>query len=132
MQGSICVLCGVQYEAPAGVFGYEGLCPDHWSRDTLREYDRIISARRQLAKGSPATLKLSEWLAIVGSWRGLCALCQLVPYSLLAIWRPDRGLIAGNVVPLCKVCNAFRGRSFDDAMRQIDMQLTTQLQVCIE
>jgi hypothetical protein len=55
----ICVLCGQEYHAPAHAIGDYGLCPDHWSPDTLPEWDRIEVARRHALRcGSPATLTL--------------------------------------------------------------------------
>jgi hypothetical protein len=118
-----CALCGRQYEAPAHVAGSYGLCPDHWSRDTLREYDRLQSARRHVLEGAPATLTLAEWLAIIAKWRGLCALCQIATFSELAIWIPARGLAANNVAPLCRVCAHHKKHSFLSAMERVELAL---------
>lgn len=123
-----CVLCGVQYEALA-IAGYTGLCPDHWTRDTLREWDRINSARKHLLPGAPDTLTLAEWLAVVTSWAGCCALCELNTYNTLAIWIPALGLVAGNVAPLCRACAWHKDHSFLSAMEEVRAQLAIQCEL---
>ncbi len=121
----VCVLCGVEY-AGLAIAGYQGLCPDHWTKDALREWDRINSARKHLVAGAPDTLTLSEWLGIVTSWRGLCALCQLNTYNSLAIWIPSSGLVAGNVAPLCRACYYHKEHSFLSAMDDVRAKLDIQ------
>ncbi len=118
-----CVLCGVVYNAPAHVLGYQGLCPDHWNKDTLREWDRIESARRRLPPGTPATLTLAEWLSIIASWRGLCALCELNQFGLLALWVSVDGLTVHNAVPLCRACAYHKEHSFVAAMQRVSEQI---------
>jgi hypothetical protein len=121
-----CTACLNTYNMPASAAlgDYPHLCAGCFSRDTLREYDRIESARRYVLAGAPQTLTLAEWLAIVASWRGLCALCGLVPFSQLSIWIPAEGLAAHNVVPLCKACSHHKLHSWRDAMERVDVQLT--------
>lgn len=118
-----CVLCGVQYDAPAHLRGYQGLCPDHNHKDTLREWDRIESARKRLLDGAPDTLTLAEWLAIIASYRGQCAICEMSPLNVCAIWIPAAGLVASNVVPLCRICHHFKESSFLSAMDRVSTQL---------
>ncbi len=124
----ICVLCGVEY-AGLAIAGYRGLCPDHWTKDTLREWDRINSARKQLVADVPDTLTLSEWLGIVTSWRGLCAICEMNSYNTLAIWIPARGLVAGNVAPVCRVCEYHRQHSFVAALDSVSAKLCVQTEL---
>ena len=124
-----CVLCGVQYDAPANLKGYKGLCPEHWQRDILREMDRLSSARDRLPAGTPDTLTLQEWLAIVASWEGQCALCGINQSSVPAIWAPTLGLVAGNVVPLCRACDYHRQHNFSNALARVSAQLEAIQQV---
>lgn len=123
MSSSICVLCGVQYEAPAHLTRYQGLCPAHWQRDILREMDRLSSVRDRLPVGTQDTLTLQEWLAVINYWEGQCALCGLNQSSVLAIWTPALGLVAGNVVPLCRACEHHRQHSFSLAIDRVSAQL---------
>jgi hypothetical protein len=120
---ALCSLCGEQYAAPANVRAYHGLCPTHWSGDTLREWDRWEAARSQAAHDVPATLTLAEWLAILSHHRGKCAICQQVQFSRLATWIPAEGLTAHNVVPLCKACHWNREHSWRDAIERVTAQL---------
>ena len=122
-----CVLCGVQYDAPVHLRGYQGLCPSCWSKDTLREWDRLESAHKRLLPGAPDALTLAEWLAIVARWRGLCALCEINQFGVLAIWFPVDGLVAGNVAPLCRACEHHRQNSFSLAIDRVSAQLDAHL-----
>jgi hypothetical protein len=126
MPDQTCILCGAIYTAPASLKSYQGLCSDHWSEDTLREIDRIESARKYLQPGMPDILTLAEWLAIVASYCGQCALCEINPSEVCAIWVPVDGLVAGNVVPLCKICHHFKENSFLSAMERVRKQLAIQ------
>lgn len=122
-----CVLCGVLYDAPANLRSYQGLCPEHWQRDILREMDRLAAARDRLPADVPNTLTLQEWLAIIASWEGQCALCRLNQSSVLAIWVPNDGLVAGNVAPLCRACEYHRQHSFLSAMDRVSAQLAVHV-----
>ena len=131
MANQICVLCGVTYTAPAHLKGYQGLCEQHYNRDVLREWDRLESARKRLAEGVPNTLTLSEWLAIVTSYRGQCALCEMAPLNVCAIWIPAAGLVAGNTVPLCRICHFFKEHSFISAIDRVSAQLEIQQEMIV-
>jgi len=123
LQVLICELCQQSYEMPSSQRSYQGLCPSHWSKDTLREWDRLDSARRHLQPGRPNTLTLLEWLGIVTAYRGMCALCEMNRMDALAIWIPASGLQAGNVAPLCRVCHYHKEHSFLSAMDRVSAQL---------
>src|SRR5712691_45345 len=99
----ICVLCGQEYHVEAHVIGTYGLCPGCWSRDTLREHDRLESAKRHARSvGHEADLTLAQWLAVIVDYRGLCALCEARPYEALALVDESRGVTPGNCIPCCR------------------------------
>jgi hypothetical protein len=123
MTNQICVLCGVVYTAPPHLKGYQGICPDHWNKDVLREFDRIASARGHLSAGQPDTLRLDEWMAIIAAYRGVCALCETLPFSVLELWTLGQGLTANNAVPLCRACAVHRRGSWQDAVDRVTRQL---------
>lgn len=120
-QGSTsCALCGAGYTpAVASAYTTMGLCPGCFSRDHYRELDRLISAKRKLADGTPDDLTLYQWLAIISAFEGKCALCQLTPYQVLSIWIPALGVTRGNVAPLCRSCAWHKENSFLSAMERV-------------
>ncbi len=121
-----CILCGEDYEPPAGAGRYAVLCPRCWSKDTLREYDRLESAKRQAQRsGLPATLMLGEWLAIVTDWRGLCAYCQESYYSAIDLYRPGEGLTASNTVPICRACSVHKSSGWETAIGRVAAYVDT-------
>jgi hypothetical protein len=122
----VCVLCGVVYTAPSHLQRYLGLCSDHVSRDTLREWDRIESARGHLHAGQQDTLRLDEWLSIIASYRGCCALCEFVPFGVLELWTPGQGLTASNAVPQCRACSVHHRGNWDDAVERVALHLQVE------
>lgn len=107
-----CVICGLTFESRTSY----GLCPLCWSKDRLREWDRVQSATRSALRANrPATLTLVQWLSTVSDFEGLCAYCQEMTYSYIDMVNPALGLIYENVVPLCRACAVHRRSSFEDA-----------------
>ena len=122
---AMCALCSDEYQPYSRLAGYD-LCQRCWSKDILREYDRLASARRQAERaGLPATLTLREWLAIITDWRGLCAYCQVSFYAAIDVCRPADGLTATNAVPICKACSVHKNGSFAAAMERVQAYLST-------
>lgn len=119
-----CILCGQDYETPASTpRAYQGLCALCFSSDALREMDRLESFRSHLAPGTIDSLTLQEWLQIITSNRGKCALCKIVHFSKVAIWIEAQGFTDGNVVPLCTACHFHKEHSWGDAIQRLDAQL---------
>lgn len=127
---AICALCWSTFEAHTSY----GLCPDCWSRDRLREFDRLESARAKAQRQNlPTTLTLREWLATTSDFSGKCAYCEEVPYSFVETVNPDLGLTWDNVVPVCRACSVHKVLSFDVAQNRVAAYLrhnvVTELEV---
>jgi hypothetical protein len=109
---TICVLCCVPFDARTSY----GLCPLCYSKDRLREYDRVESSRHHALRNNlPATLTLQQWLACLSDFAGLCSYCGLVPFSVIEIVDERKGLSHNNVVPSCRVCSHYRKQPFEQA-----------------
>ncbi len=119
----VCVLCGSQFTIHTHTQGDYGLCPGCFSRDNLREWDRLESTKRKLAHDVPCSLSLVEWLHIAASWRGLCALCQEVGYSHIDMIEQQRGLVAQNCIPTCRACHIHLIGSWSSALARVAAQL---------
>jgi len=123
----VCIACSSPYVTSPRPGDTYTLCPTclplAWSRDALREADRIESARRHVLASAPQTLTLQQWLAIIGRYAGRCALCTVTAYSVLAVWTPEAGLTAHNVVPLCKSCEYHRIHNFANALERVRLEL---------
>ena len=119
-----CALCSDEYRLCSRSAGYE-LCQRCWSKDTLREYDRLESAKHKV-QSSGLTATLGKWLGIAADWRGLCAYCQEAYYSAIDLYRPGEGLTATNCVPTCKVCTVHKNRGgFTTMMDRMQAYLMT-------
>jgi hypothetical protein len=117
---TICALCDKEFKARTTY----GICPNCFDRDKLREWDRLQSAitfaNRQHV---PVSLTLREWLSIVSDFKGKCAYCEEVPYSLLIMVNPSHGLVQQNALPCCKACNVHRQDSFENARTRVQVYL---------
>jgi hypothetical protein len=112
-----CALCSATFEAKTAY----ALCPHCWTRDRLRELDRIESARYHTQRANlPSTLTLTEWLTRSAEFNGLCAYCLLIPFSY--IWQVDstKGLVYDNVVPACRACHKHLTTSFEHARWRVE------------
>lgn len=117
---SICALCWSSYEARNGY----GLCPDCWSRDRLREFDRLESATAKAHRHNlPVTLTLHQWLATISDFKGRCAYCQELPYSFIETVDEYAGLTWENAVPVCRACSIHKAKSWEAAQRRVDAYL---------
>ncbi|MEO6891009.1 MAG: hypothetical protein ABI324_18645 [Ktedonobacteraceae bacterium] len=120
MTASICALCSSFFEARTSY----GLCPACWTRDRLREYDRVASvsthARRAHAQ---VTLSLVEWLSVVSDFKGLCAYCLTLPFSRIEMVNPAAGLTYANVVPCCRACAVHKEHTFEAASHRVQSYL---------
>jgi hypothetical protein len=113
---STCVLCGDNFEA---MHNY-GLCKKCWSRDRLREWDRILSSSKQAEKeGLPYSLLLTQWLSLTSDLKGLCAYCQEYSYSIIEMVDPIKGLVYGNVIPACRACHVHKKHGFNTAEQRV-------------
>ena len=126
----ICMACNQPYDSPTRATSTYHLCSQcmvtEWSKDALREADRIESARRHVQPGAPQTLSLHEWLAVIATFRGRCALCEIVPYSALVLYRDDQGLTATNCFPACKACAHHFKSGFGNAVDRLATHMTHQ------
>jgi hypothetical protein len=122
--GSICCICGLTFTARHPY----GLCEKCYSKDRLREYDRVESAAKQAHRQgvSPITLVLPEWLSILSDWRGLCALCKRYSCSRILLFDPNQGLTYRNVIPACGACESHFTRGFDAAKEEARIYLREQ------
>ncbi len=117
---TICALCYANFEAHTSY----GLCPQCWSRDKLREYDRLESAEYKARKQHlPATLTLAQWLATTSDFNGKCAYCLELPYHFITMVEPDKGLTWENAVPICRACAVHKECSFDVASLRVKAYL---------
>lgn len=120
---AVCALCTTPFQARTSY----GLCKNCWSRDRLREWDRLISAQRQAERlNVPATLTLVQWMSTASDFKGLCAYCLEMPFSLIEMVDPRLGLIWENVVPICKACHTHKHTSFEEAIRRVQVYLATE------
>ena len=116
----ICVLYGQEYHVEAHVIGTYGLCPGCWSRDTLREDDRLESAKRHArAAGNADTLTLAQWLAPVAVFNGKCGLCEVRPFEEIGILDACGGIALDNCFPVCRSCRTHLVHGFDLAIARI-------------
>lgn len=111
-----CALCATPFDATTSY----GLCPACWSKDRLREWDRLRSATYYATRANVrATLTLPEWLTILSDFRGRCAYCLKDYYSLIERVDMRKGLVWGNVVPVCRACKVHKDSSWDTAVDRV-------------
>lgn len=121
---STCSICGKSFDAHSSY----GICSACFSRDRLREYDRVESAVRQARREGicPISLVLLEWLSILSDAHGVCLLCKR--YGASKILMADRavGLVYANVIPACYACEHHYIHGFDSAKEEIKLYLSKQ------
>jgi hypothetical protein len=115
-----CLICGLTFECRTSY----GLCSLCARKDTLRELDRLESAKRHAERMKLSTeLNLVQWLAEISDFRGLCAWCQEMPHSEIAMVNPLAGLTWENTAPICRVCSLHKRQGFDTAQRRVQSYL---------
>lgn len=117
---TICCICDASFEAKHNY----GLCSSHFSRDILREYDRIETARRKATQqGLPADISLLQWLGVISDTKGLCMLCEEYTYQYIEMYRSAKGLVHGNVFPCCRACKKFFKGGIEIAKERVKLYL---------
>lgn len=118
---STCVLCYTAFESNTSY----GLCPHCWSRDRLREFDRLETALHSARRhGYKASLQLHEWMSIIGDFNGYCAFCLVEPLDRLEVICREQGVIVGNVVPICRSCYVHRQDGWEAAVIRVQRYLS--------
>jgi hypothetical protein len=122
---SICALCYAQFEASTAY----GLCPLCWSKDRLREFDRVMTALKHARRDDlPATLEFIEWLVILSDWRGRCAYCDTPHYAAIEMVERWRGLVRENVVPACWSCDVHVRNGWQEAEDRVKSYINERRQ----
>lgn len=113
---TICAMCYAAFESQTSY----GLCPDCWTKDRLREYDRLQSAYKEARRrDQPALLELRQWLTILSDFAGRCAYCQVHWYQLIETVDTDLGVVQGNVVPICYGCREHKRVGWQNAASRV-------------
>ncbi len=116
-----CAICNTTFEARTSY----GLCPACYSKDRLREWDRLQSAIKYAHNVNvPADLSLIHWLAVLSDFRGCCAFCEQTTYSFIETMNPVEGLTWHNVVPACRACSYHKRNGFEVARLRVQQYLT--------
>ncbi len=111
-----CCICGASFTAHHSY----GICERCFSKDKLREWDRLLSASKRAERANlPFSLLLPHWLSILSDFHGLCAYCEQYTYSVIEMIDPCKGLIYDNVVPACLACHKHRQYGFDTAEQRV-------------
>jgi 5-methylcytosine-specific restriction endonuclease McrA len=109
-----CALCGTIYvarTASAAVCLCRGCRTPYLTAEWKRVHD---NNRRAVGAGFEGSLTLTQWLATIEHFNGLCAYCQDAPYTDMDHFRPlslGGGTTATNCVPACRGCNMLKGRA---------------------
>ncbi len=110
---NICQACGLIYESKHYDNDFR-LCASCNSPFTGKELKRIRNQlRRAHNAGLEATLTLSQWLKTIDDFSGLCAYCQLQPFTQMEHFVPlsaGGGTTVGNCIPVCAECNSRKSR----------------------
>lgn len=121
---AVCALCSSSFEAHTSY----GLCPDCWSRDRLREFDRLEAAIKVAhRKKLPVTLSLRQWLTVTSDFKGRCAFCLEMPYWFLEMVDPYQGLTWQNVIPVCRACSIHKANTWEAAERRVHAYLVENI-----
>lgn len=121
---STCTICGLTFESRHSY----GLCSKCFSRDRLREYDRVESATRQARREGicPISLTLVHWLSVLSDFAGVCALCKRYGASKILMFDRTQGLVYTNILPACYACEYHYIHGFDTAKEEIRLYLSHQ------
>ena len=118
-----CAICSITFKARHSY----GLCPQHCTKDLLREHDRVESAIARAQRHSiPATLSLLQWISTLSDFKGLCAFCSKSRFNIIEMVRPDEGLTSDNVVPCCEACHARRAEGYSTGEHRVKQYLSTE------
>jgi hypothetical protein len=116
-----CVICGLPFDARTAY----GLCPLCISKDRLREFDRVESAKRSAERAKlPVTLTLVQWLSVLSDFNGRCAYCLYHTSALIEMVAPMDGLTYENVAPICRGCHEHKRHGFETAIQRVQEYLS--------
>lgn len=121
---STCCICGLTFTSRTSY----GLCEKCYSKDRLREYDRVESACRAARRQGivPVHLTLVEWLSTLSDFAGLCAFCREYTCNVIEMVRRDAGLCYDNVVPACRACSTRRQDGYEEAEDRVRWYLSAE------
>jgi len=107
-----------------------------------REYDQKFTVRNACNRaklfGLPATLTLTQWLATVDHFNGMCAYCLVNPYQILEHFIPvelmqtDGGTTARNCIPACRSCNRKKGKTHPSQLTQFPKENVDAIQMYVQ
>lgn len=121
---TICAICGECFESKTSY----GLCSRCYSKDKLREWDRLQSAIKHAQRDNiPNSLTLIQWLSVLSDFRACCAYCQQPSYSIIDTVSPIAGLVWSNVVPACRSCAQIKRIGWENAYARVTMYLTANM-----
>ncbi len=130
-QTIICQQCGCQFICYQLVVGFDDLCPRCRIDDSKRE-SRILKTHLKRAEkaGTPATLTLTEWIATLRHFDGMCAYCSVRAYEVMEHFIPVNiaGTTKKNCVPACDSCNAHKHSSHPDNVKHIPRDTINRIQ----
>lgn len=111
-----CLLCHHMFESNTSY----GLCPQCWSKDRLREFDRWQSACTKANRSHlVVSLTFSEWLTILSECTGRCAYCRVEWFGSIHMDEEAKGLVKGNVVPICRSCQEHKKSGWLTATKRV-------------
>ena len=118
-----CVICGLPFDARTAY----GLCPLCISKDRLREFDRLESARRVADRAKlPCTLTLVQWLSTLSDFNGRCAYCLYHSSVLIEMVAPLDGLTYENVVTCCRGCHEHKWHGWEASVQRVQEYLSQE------
>jgi 5-methylcytosine-specific restriction endonuclease McrA len=100
----------------------DGYCYDCYP--IQRAYGSQVSTHlgRARAAATPATLTISQWVAVLEYFHGKCAYCQSRPSQVIEHFIPislGGGTTAENCVPACQRCNNRKGNKPPERLTEI-------------
>lgn len=121
---TICAICGERFKARTSY----GLCKNCYSRDRLREWDRLQSAIKYAQRDNlSVSLSLVQWLSTISDFRGCCAYCEQPSYSIIDMVSTIAGLVWSNVVPACRSCAQIKRVGWENTYARVTMYLTANM-----
>jgi len=118
---SLCVLCFTTFESSTSY----GICSNCYGRDKLREFDRLETALHAARRAHlPAQLTLIEWISIINDFSGYCAYCLVEPFDHIEMVMKERGMVKGNVAPICRSCLTHRRDGWATAVERVQRYLS--------
>lgn len=111
-----CLICDKAFHSTTSY----GICPQCWSKDRLREFDRWQNACTKATRANlSVSLTLLDWLTILSECTGKCAYCRVDWFSAIHMEDDTKGLVKGNVVPICKVCLEYKKIGWMSAIKRV-------------